>query len=78
VYGDDVAQRTIRRTNINLDSELVRAAAAVLGTVQTTETVHAALRDVVDRAARRRLADREFPDLTPEALDEIRRPRRRP
>ncbi len=70
-----VSRRTIRRTNINLDTELVRSAAAVLGTAQITETVHAALREVVDRAARQRLANCDFPDLSPETLDEIRRPR---
>lgn len=70
-----VASTAIRRTNINLDTELVQEAAAVLGTVQTTETVHAALREVVERAARQRLAQRDFVDLTPETLDEVRRPR---
>jgi Arc/MetJ family transcription regulator len=70
-----VASTTTKRTNINLDRELVEAAAAVLGTAQTTETVHAALREVVDRAARQRLAGREFADLTPAALEEMRRPR---
>jgi Arc/MetJ family transcription regulator len=64
----------VKRTNINIDTELVSAAAAVLGTVQTTETVHAALREVIDQAARRRLADRDFSDLTPPLLDELRRP----
>jgi Arc/MetJ family transcription regulator len=76
VYDWFVASTTIRRTNINLDRELVEAAAAVLGTVQTTETVHAALREVVDRAARQRLAGRGFADLTPAALEEMRRPRK--
>jgi Arc/MetJ family transcription regulator len=76
VYDWSVASTTVRRTNINLDRELVKAAAAVLGTAQTTETVHAALREVVDRAARRRLAGREFADLTPAALEEMRRPRK--
>jgi Arc/MetJ family transcription regulator len=71
-----VASTTVRRTNINLDRELVEAAAAVLGTAQTTETVHAALREVVDRAARRRLAGREFAGLTLAALEEMRRPRK--
>jgi Arc/MetJ family transcription regulator len=76
VYDWFVASTAIRRTNINLDRELVEAAAAVLGTAQTTETVHAALREVVDRAARQRLAGREFADLTPAALEEMRRPRK--
>jgi Arc/MetJ family transcription regulator len=70
-----MATTTIRRTNINLDKALVAEAAEVLGTAQTTATVHAALRDVVDRAARQRLADRDFAALTPAALEEIRRPR---
>jgi Arc/MetJ family transcription regulator len=71
-----VAPTTIKRTNINLDRELVEAAAAVLGTAQTTETVHAALREVIERAARQRLAARNFADLTPAALEEMRRPRK--
>jgi Arc/MetJ family transcription regulator len=63
------------RTNINLDKHLVEEAAAVLGTVQTTETVHAALREVVARAARQRLAARDFTALTPAALAALRQPR---
>ena len=66
-----------RRTNINLDKALVEEAAIVLGTNQTTETVHAALRDVVERAARQRLAERDFAGLTPSALGEMRGPRSR-
>lgn len=75
VYDSAVSTTTIRRTNINLDTQLVEAAAAVLGTVRTTDTVHAALREVVDRAARERLAGRDFEDLTPSALEHLRRPR---
>lgn len=70
-----MSKTKIRRTNINLDTELVDAAAAVLGTARTTDTVHAALRDVIDRAARERLAQRDFDDLTPGALEQLRRPR---
>jgi Arc/MetJ family transcription regulator len=66
---------SIKRTNINLDRNLVDAAAAVLGTVQTTETVHAALREVIARASRERLAERDFPNLSPAALDAMRRGR---
>jgi Arc/MetJ family transcription regulator len=69
-----VSRAAIKRTNINLEIELVDAASEVLGTSRTTDTVHAALRDVVDRAARERLARREFADLTPSALEELRRP----
>lgn len=64
-----------KRTNINLDTALVDRAAAVLGTRRTTETVHRALEQVVAHDLRRRLAEEDFPDLTPEALDELRRPR---
>jgi Arc/MetJ family transcription regulator len=75
VYNRGVATTPTQRTNINLDKALVAEAAAVLGTAQTTETVHAALRDVVNRATRRRLAERDFATLTPAALGEMRRPR---
>ena len=64
----------VKRTNINLDMELVDQAAAELGTRRTTDTVHEALRDVVTRARRERLAQRDFEDLTPEAVQEMRRP----
>jgi Arc/MetJ family transcription regulator len=67
---------SVKRTNINLDKELVEAAAAVLGTARTTDTVHAALHDVVDRAARQRLARRDLVDLTPSAFERVRRPRK--
>jgi Arc/MetJ family transcription regulator len=70
-----VGEAKIRRTNINLNTELVDAAAAVLGTSRTTDTVHAALRAVIDRAARERLAQRDFADLTPALLEQVRRPR---
>jgi Arc/MetJ family transcription regulator len=60
---------------MNLNFALVSEAAAVLGTEQTTETVHAAMRDVVARAKRRRLAARGLPDLTPESVEEMRQPR---
>jgi len=76
VYPGRVPTATRTRTNINLDKRLVDEAAAVLGTVQTTETVHAALREVVDRAARQRLAAQDLAGLTPEALAALRRPRK--
>jgi Arc/MetJ family transcription regulator len=50
--------------------DLVDEAARELGTQRTTDTVHQALRDVVARA---RLAHRDFEDLTPEALEAMRR-----
>ena len=63
----------VKRTNINLDMDLVEQAAHELGTQRTTDTVHQALRDVVARARRARLAQRDFDDLTPEALEALRR-----
>jgi Arc/MetJ family transcription regulator len=64
-----------RRTSMYLDRDLVNAAAAALGTKKTTETVHEAMRDVVGRARRRKLAARDLPDLTPEAIEAMRRAR---
>lgn len=68
------AAQVVRRTNINLDMELVEQAAHELGTARTTDTVHEALREVIARARRVRLADRDFEDLTPQAVDAMRRP----
>ena len=64
----------VKRTNINLDMDLVHQAAQELGTRRTTDTVHQALREVVARARRARLAQRDFEDLTPDALEAMRRP----
>ncbi len=63
----------VRRTNINLDMDLVERAAGELGTERTTDTVHQALRDVIARARRTRLAARDL-DLTPEAVEAMRAP----
>lgn len=60
-----------RHTTINLDSVLVSEARQVLGTANTTETIHAALADVVRR--RRRMAILELkPALTLKDLDVMR------
>jgi len=61
-------------TTIDLDRELVREAAEVLGTTRTTETVHAALREVVARDRRHWLTQRDFAGLD-EMLPRLRRPR---
>lgn len=50
-------------TTLDLDRDLLNAAAEALGTTRTTETVHAALRDVVARRHRAWLARRDFSDL---------------
>jgi Arc/MetJ family transcription regulator len=60
---------------MNLDLELVREAGRALGTTRTTDTVHEAMRQVVQRERRRRLAGRELPDLTLERLERVRRSR---
>jgi Arc/MetJ family transcription regulator len=60
-----------KHTTIDLDQELVREAASVLGTTRTTDTVHAALSDVVRRRRREGLFDVPT-DLDLEALDAIR------
>jgi Arc/MetJ family transcription regulator len=65
-----------KRTNINLDTELLREAAELLGTERITDTVHAAMREVVDREYRRRLANRRlFTDVTTEEFEAMRRAR---
>jgi Arc/MetJ family transcription regulator len=63
----------VRRTNINLDMDLVSDAARELGTQRTTDTVHHALREAVAGAPRARLAGGDFEDLTPAALEAMRR-----
>ncbi|MBI4172626.1 MAG: type II toxin-antitoxin system VapB family antitoxin [Actinobacteria bacterium] len=60
----------VKRTSMNVDLDLVREAQVVLGTSGTTETVHAALREIVRRERLRRLAQRDFSDLD---VAEIRR-----
>lgn len=61
-----------RHTTLNIDDDLVADAARTLGTRGTTETVHAALREVVARRRRRMLVDFDFADLTPEVLGQMR------
>jgi Arc/MetJ family transcription regulator len=50
-------------TTLDLDRDLLRDAAEALGTTRTTDTVHAALRDVVARRRRAWLARRDFSEL---------------
>jgi Arc/MetJ family transcription regulator len=64
-----------KHTTLDLDQELIRDAAAALGTRRTTDTVHAALAEVVARRRRAMLARLDFPDLTPDALAAMRSPR---
>jgi Arc/MetJ family transcription regulator len=64
----------VRRTTINLDSELVAEARKVLGTKNTTDTVHDALREVVRVQRLQRLSQRDW-GMTLEDLREMRRSR---
>ncbi len=60
-----------KHTTLDLDMDLVRSAGEVLGTSRITDTVHAALDDVVRR--RRRMALLEFvPAMTLEDLADMR------
>jgi Arc/MetJ family transcription regulator len=61
-------------TTLDLDRELLHRAAEALGTTRTTDTVHAALREVVARRQRAWLARRDFSELEAH-LPEIRAPR---
>jgi Arc/MetJ family transcription regulator len=63
-----------KRTSINLDLVLVDEAKAVLGTKETTETIHRALKEIVRNERLRRLARRRF-DFADTDLDALRRPR---
>jgi Arc/MetJ family transcription regulator len=58
-------------TTLDLDRDLLRDAAEALGTTRTTDTVHAALRDVVARRRRGWLARRDFSELEA-ALPDLR------
>jgi uncharacterized protein (DUF1778 family) len=61
-------------TTLDLDRDLLVAAAAALGTTRTTETVHAALREAVARQSRVRLMARDWSNLK-ELMPEMRAPR---
>jgi Arc/MetJ family transcription regulator len=50
-------------TTLDLDRDLLHEAADALGTTRTTDTVHAALREVVQRRQRAWLARRDFAEL---------------
>ena len=62
----------VKRTSLNLDLDLIAEAREVLGSNGTTDTVHRALEEVVRQEKLRWLAERDFSDLTPEALDQLR------
>ena len=65
----------MKRTTINLDIDLLDEASEALGTSRMTETVHAAMSDVVRRRKLEALTRLEFPGMSLEKLEELRRPR---
>ncbi len=65
----------VKRTTINLDLDLLDEASDALGTSRMTETVHAAMADVVRRRKLEALTRMEFPGMSLEKLKELRRPR---
>lgn len=65
----------MKRTTINLDVDLLDEASDALGTSRMTETVHAAMSDVVRRRKLEALTRLEFPGMSLEKLEELRRPR---
>ncbi|THV38729.1 type II toxin-antitoxin system VapB family antitoxin [Glycomyces buryatensis] len=62
------------RTVINLDDELLAQASEIFGTTTKVSTVHAALKEAVDRRGRQEfldwLAGGNLPDLADEGLRE--------
>ena len=54
---------TKTHTTLDLDRDLLDEAAQALGTTRTTETIHAALREVVARRRRAWLARHDFSEL---------------
>jgi Arc/MetJ family transcription regulator len=65
----------VKRTTINLDLDLLDEASDALGTARMTDTVHAAMADVVRRRKLEELTRMEFPGMDLEKLEEMRRPR---
>jgi hypothetical protein len=64
------------RTSLNLPIDLLQKAKAQLGTTSPTEAVTAALEEFVARRQIEALLAMELPDLTLEAVQEMRQPRR--
>src|SRR6266850_2286969 len=60
-----------KRTSLNLDFALLDEAKEVLGTKETTETIHKALKEVVRNERLLRLSRRRF-DFSNEDLDALR------
>jgi hypothetical protein len=69
------AKAARHRTTLILPVALLEEAEDAVGSTSATETVTIALRELVARRRRQRLLAIDLPDLTPEGVDELRRPR---
>jgi Arc/MetJ family transcription regulator len=66
---------TRARTTLNLDTDLIAQARRALGTSGTTETIHAALQQAVDRAELEELVRQDFSLLDEATIADLRAPR---
>ncbi len=64
------------RTTLNLRADLLSEVEAVLGTTSHTAAVNAALEEYVANRRLRQLLEMDLPDLTLDAVEETRQPRR--
>jgi Arc/MetJ family transcription regulator len=68
-------RRPAVRTTLNLPEDLLRAAQRSLGTTGITATVVRAMEEAVRLKLRLRLLEHDMTELTPELVEELRRPR---
>ena len=75
---EDLDETKRHRTSLNLPVALLQAAEKEIESSSATDTVTVALRELVAARRRKRLLEMELPDLTPEFVEELRRPRHSP
>jgi hypothetical protein len=75
---EDLDETKRHRTSLNLPVALLEAAEKEIESSSATDTVTVALRELVAARRRKRLLEMELPDLTPEFVEELRRPRYSP
>ena len=68
-------RRPTVRTTLNLPADLLRAAQSSLGTTGITATVVRAMEEAVRLKLRLRLLEHDMTELTPELVEELRKPR---
>jgi Arc/MetJ family transcription regulator len=69
------AETARHRTTLILPVALLQEAEEAVGSTSATETVTIALRELVARRRREHLLSVDLPDLTPQSVDRLRRPR---